>query len=136
MASDGWSAGRGDDPVLADLAVDRRPRHSQRFGCLGLVAVGVQQGLHDGVALHRLQRAEQAAAHRPALGWQVTRMDSSAALVVHDLLEHLPELLGVARPAGPEQKLHRLGGAGKLPWGFSLATKNGTSSCRSSMWWR
>jgi hypothetical protein len=67
IALPGWSAGRGDDPVLVDLAVDRRPRHSQCFGCFDLVAVKVQQGLHDSVAFHRLQRAEQAAAHAPAL---------------------------------------------------------------------
>jgi len=40
-------------------------------------------------------------------------MDSPAAPVLDNPGEDLPELIGVARPAGPQQKLHRLGRAGQ-----------------------
>jgi len=59
---------RGDDPELMDLAVDRGPGHAQRLRGLRLVAVGVQQALRDGVALDRLQRAEEPPAEGPGLG--------------------------------------------------------------------
>jgi hypothetical protein len=61
------SADRGNDAVLVDLAVDRRPGHPQRLRRFDLITLVVQQVLDNGVALHRLQRAEQPAAHRPAL---------------------------------------------------------------------
>src|SRR6266702_943581 len=105
--SAGRSARRGDNPVFVDLAVDRGPRHAQRFGRLDLVALVVEQALHDGIALHRLQRAEQPAADRPALRRQVGRADRPGAPTLHDPPEYLPELLGVAGPARPQQDLHR-----------------------------
>src|SRR5690242_11510558 len=91
-SSSGWrrSADRDDDAVAVDLAVDGRPRHAERFRRLGLVAAGVQQRLHDRVPLQRLQRAEQAAADRPAFGRQVRRLDRADPLVPHDLPDDLP----------------------------------------------
>jgi hypothetical protein len=59
---------RGEDPELVDLSVDRGPGHAQRLRGLRLVAVGVKQTLRDGVALDRLQRAEEPAAEGPGLG--------------------------------------------------------------------
>ena len=58
-------------------ATSRPPRPTD---CLDLAAVVVQQALHDGIALHRLQRAEQPAAHRPALigGESVHRVTAAA----------------------------------------------------------
>src|SRR4051794_38123234 len=67
--------GRHGDPVLADLAVDRRSRHRQPAGRLDLVAAGVDQRLDDGVALQRLQRGEHALAGDPALRRQVADPD-------------------------------------------------------------
>ena len=52
------SAGRGDDPELVDLAIDRGPGHAERLGRLRLVAAGVEQALRDGVTLDRLERAQ------------------------------------------------------------------------------
>src|ERR1039457_3849695 len=109
-----WSVGRHDDPVLVDLAVDRRSGHAQRLGRLDLVALMVQQALHDGIALHRLQRAEQSAAYRPALRRQVVGVDRPGPPVLDDLLEDVPELLGVTWPARPQEELHRLGRADQL----------------------
>src|SRR3989440_11427999 len=102
-----------DDAVLVDLAVDRRPGHSQGFRRLRLVALRVEQALHDRVALQGLQRAEQPAAHRPAFGRQVVGVDRAGTAVVCDPPEYLPELLDGARPAGPQEKLERPGGAGE-----------------------
>src|SRR5262249_20667469 len=107
------SAGRDDDAVAVDLAVDGRPRHAERFRRLGLVAARIQQRLHDRVPLQRLQRAEQAAADRPAFGRQVGRLDGADPLTPHDLPDDLPELLDVAGPGGPGEQRHRLGGAGE-----------------------
>ena len=58
-------------------ATSRPPRPTD---CLDLAAVVVQQALHDGIALHRLQRAEQPAAHRPALigGESIHRVTAAA----------------------------------------------------------
>src|SRR5580704_6817648 len=107
------SAPGGDDPVLVDLAVDRGARHAQRFGGPDLVAVVILQALHDRVPLDGLQRGQQPAAHRPALRRQVLGHDRPGPAALDDLLEHLPELLGVARPGVPQQQLHGLGRAGQ-----------------------
>src|SRR5690242_5475493 len=90
----GWRrlAGWDDDAVAVDLAVDGRPRHAERFRRLGLVAARVQQRLHDRVPFQRLQRAEQAAAYRPAFGRQVRRLDRADPLAPHDPPDDLPEL--------------------------------------------
>src|SRR5216684_80181 len=69
------SAGRDDDSVLVDLAVDRRPGHAQRLSRLDLIALEVEQALHNGIAFHQLQRTEQPAAYRPAFRRQITRAD-------------------------------------------------------------
>src|SRR5215470_18959343 len=106
-------AGRGDDAVFVDLAIDRRPGHPERLGRLDLVALVVLQALHDRVALHRLEGAEQPAADRPALGRQVGRADGPGTPALHHAPEDLPELLGVAGPARAEQDLHRLRRAGQ-----------------------
>src|SRR5208337_41234 len=102
-----------DDAVLVDFAVDRGPRHAQRLGRPDLVAVVVLQALHDRIPLDRLQRGQQPPAHRPAFGRQVLRHDHPGPAALDDLLEHLPELFGVARPVVPQQQLHRLRGAGQ-----------------------
>src|SRR5271165_6147008 len=102
-----------DDPVLVDFAVDRGPGHAQRLGRPDLVAVMVLQALHDRVPLDRLQRGQQPPAYRPAFGRQVLRHDHAGPAALDDLLEHLPELFGVARPVVPQQQLHRLRGAGQ-----------------------
>src|SRR5580698_1826403 len=114
-------ARRHHDPVLMDLAVDRGAGHAQRLRRLHLVAVEVEQALHDGVALHRLQRAEQPPAHGPALGREVLGLDDAGAAVLHDTPQYLPQLLGVARPVVAQQQLHRLGGADQAAGRIELA---------------
>jgi hypothetical protein len=58
--------------ILREIVARDIPRDSAAFDFITLV---VQQALDDGIALHRLQRAEQPAAHRPALRRQVVRLD-------------------------------------------------------------
>jgi hypothetical protein len=52
---------RRDDAEFADAAVDRRARHTQRPGRPDLVAVVVEQRLHDRVPLDGLQRRQHPA---------------------------------------------------------------------------
>src|ERR1700722_17303334 len=86
------TARRGDDSVLVDAPVDGRPGHAERSGGPDLVPAVVEQGLHDRVALDRLERGQYPAAHRPALGRQVGRQDLTDPAALHHLLKHLPEL--------------------------------------------
>ena len=60
----GWAYPGEHDPVVVDLAVDRRPGHPEGACGPGLVPAGVGQGPHDRVALHGLDQAELATAHR------------------------------------------------------------------------
>src|ERR1700744_5195698 len=56
---------RGDDAVLVDAPVNRRPGHAERPGRADLVTAVVEQALHDRVPLDRLQRRPHPAAAPP-----------------------------------------------------------------------
>src|SRR5262249_47943667 len=85
-----YSAHWDHDPVLVDLAVDGGPGHSERLGGLDLVPVEVEQALHDGIALHRLQRAQQAAADGAAFWRQVRGLDDAGPPELDNPAKHLP----------------------------------------------
>jgi alpha-1,2-mannosyltransferase len=97
----------GDDPVLVDLAVDRRPGHPQRRRRGDLVAVVVDEAGHDGVPLEGLDRREHPARDGADPGRQVLRLDDARAVLLDDLAEHLDQLGDVPRPARPAEQLHR-----------------------------
>src|SRR5438034_8656888 len=79
----------------------------------------------DRVPLDRLQRGQQAAADRPALGGQVARHDQAGPAALDDLLEDLPELLGVARPVRSEEHTSELQSHSDLVCRLLLEKKKG-----------
>src|SRR6266566_3804227 len=131
----GLAAG-GDDSVLVDLAVDGGPGHAQRLGRADLVALVILQALHDRVPLDGLQRGQQPPAHRPALGRQVPRHDHATRRRCTTCLSTCQSCSVLPGQLCRSSSCIASGEQVSRPCWLSRARKNGTSSCRSSMWWR
>src|ERR1700757_3118617 len=71
-----WLAGSGNT-IIAHLAIDRRPRHSQGYRRLQLVVGVVLQATDNGISLKRLHLGELALRKRSTLGRQLVGTDNA-----------------------------------------------------------